>query len=52
MLVTLSKNGGEIMVKNYVLDTNILIHDPKAIFNFQDNNVIIPFPVLEEIDSL
>ncbi len=40
------------MVKNYVLDTNILIHDPKAIFNFQDNNVIIPFPVLEEIDSL
>jgi len=52
MLVILSKNGGEIMVKNYVLDTNILIHDPKAIFNFQDNNVIIPFPVLEEIDSL
>ncbi|BBE30830.1 phosphate starvation protein PhoH [Tepiditoga spiralis] len=40
------------MVKNYVLDTNTLIHDPKAIFNFQDNNVIIPFPVLEEIDKL
>ncbi|GAB6188686.1 PhoH family protein [Marinitoga arctica] len=40
------------MVKNYVLDTNVLIHDPKAIFNFEDNNVIIPFPVLEEIDNL
>ncbi|APT75392.1 PhoH family protein [Marinitoga sp. 1137] len=40
------------MVKNFVLDTNVLIHDPKAIFNFQDNNVIIPFPVLEEIDNL
>ncbi|WGS65015.1 PhoH family protein [Marinitoga aeolica] len=40
------------MVKNFVLDTNVLIHDPKAMFNFQDNNVIIPFPVLEEIDNL
>ncbi|KLO24863.1 PhoH family protein [Marinitoga sp. 1155] len=40
------------MVKNYVLDTNVLIHDPKAMFNFEDNNVIIPFPVIEEIDNL
>jgi PhoH-like ATPase len=40
------------MVKNYILDTNVLIHDPKSIFNFQDNNVIIPFPVIEEIDKL
>ncbi|OQY09189.1 MAG: phosphate starvation-inducible protein PhoH [Marinitoga sp. 4572_148] len=40
------------MIKNYVLDTNVLIHDPKAILNFEDNNVIIPFPVLEEIDNL
>lgn len=40
------------MIKNFVLDTNVLIHDPKAVFNFQDNNVIIPFPVIEEIDNL
>ncbi|KAF2957026.1 PhoH family protein [Marinitoga sp. 38H-ov] len=40
------------MIKNYILDTNVLIHDPKAIFNFEDNNVLIPFPVLEEIDDL
>lgn len=40
------------MVKNFILDTNVLIHDPKSIFNFQDNNVIIPFPVIEEIDKL
>jgi PhoH-like ATPase len=40
------------MIKNFVLDTNVLIHDPKSIFNFQDNNVLIPFPVLEEIDDL
>nr|WP_233488374.1 PIN domain-containing protein [Petrotoga sp. 9PW.55.5.1] len=40
------------MVKNFVIDTNVLIHDPNSILNFQDNNVIIPFPVIEEIDKL
>ncbi|AEH51044.1 PhoH family protein [Pseudothermotoga thermarum] len=40
------------MVKNYVLDTNVLIHDPNAIYSFQDNNVVIPLPVLEELDKL
>ncbi|MDO7975574.1 PhoH family protein [Oceanotoga sp. DSM 15011] len=40
------------MKKNYVLDTNVLIHDPESIYKFEDNNVIIPFPVLEEIDGL
>lgn len=37
-------------VKNYVLDTNVLVHDPNAILNFKDNNVIIPIEVIEEID--
>lgn len=40
------------MVKNYVLDTNVLIHDPQAIYSFQDNNVILPLPVIEELDKL
>ena len=40
------------MVKNYILDTNVLIHDPYCIFKFEDNNLIIPFPVIEEIDKL
>ncbi len=40
------------MVKNYVLDTNVLIHDPEAMYSFEDNNVIIPLPVLEELDRL
>jgi len=40
------------MVKNFILDTNVLIHDPKSIYAFQDNNVIIPLPVLEELDNL
>ncbi len=38
------------MKKNYVLDTNVLLHDPRAIYRFEDNNVIIPIHVLEEID--
>lgn len=37
-------------MKNFVLDTNVLIHDPTAIFQFDDNRVIIPLKVLEEID--
>lgn len=39
------------MKKNYVLDTNILLHDPQAIFRFDDNNVIIPIYVIEEVDQ-
>jgi PhoH-like ATPase len=37
-------------VKNYILDTNVLLHDPNSILNFEDNSVIIPIEVLEEID--
>ncbi|MGB9614520.1 MAG: PhoH family protein [Fervidobacterium sp.] len=40
------------MIKNYVLDTNVLIHDPEAIYSFEDNNVFIPLPVIEELDKL
>ncbi|QTA38262.1 PhoH family protein [Thermosipho ferrireducens] len=40
------------MVKNFILDTNVLIHDPLSIYSFQDNNVLIPLPVLEELDKL
>lgn len=38
------------MQKNFVLDANILIHDPGSIFQFEDNTVIIPVSVIEEID--
>jgi len=37
--------------KVYVLDSSVLLHDPNAIFLFQDNEVIIPYVVLEEIES-
>jgi len=36
--------------KTFVLDTNILLADPNAIFSFQDNEIILPFVVLEELD--
>ena len=39
------------MKKTYVLDTNVLLHDPQAIFRFEDNDLIIPITVIEEIDN-
>lgn len=36
--------------KCYVLDTNVLIYDPNAFFKFEENDVIIPLTVIEEID--
>ncbi len=38
-------------VKNYVLDTNVLLHDARSIYSFADNNVVIPIYVIEEIDT-
>ena len=37
-------------MKNYILDTNVVLHDPNALLNFADNNVLIPIEVIEEID--
>ncbi|MGA9526388.1 MAG: PhoH family protein [Myxococcaceae bacterium] len=39
------------MRKNFVLDTNVLLHDPNSIYSFGDNNVVIPIYVIEEIDT-
>ncbi|WP_438280564.1 PhoH family protein [Pseudomonas alabamensis] len=36
----------------YVLDTNVLIHDPNALLNFEEHYVAIPMTVLEELDKL
>jgi PhoH-like ATPase len=38
--------------KSYILDTNVLIHDPRSIFKFEDNNLYVPIYVLEELDKL
>ena len=37
--------------KIFVLDTNIILHDFKSIRKFQDNNVVIPIAVIEELDK-
>ncbi|HEX9779293.1 MAG TPA: PhoH family protein [Geopsychrobacteraceae bacterium] len=37
-------------MKIYVLDTNVLLHDPQAIFKFMENTVVVPLTVVEEID--
>lgn len=37
--------------KIFVLDTNVLLHDHKALSNFQENDMVIPIIVLEELDS-
>jgi PhoH-like ATPase len=39
------------MKKNYVLDTNVLLHDPQCIYKFEDNDLLIPIYVIEEIDN-
>ena len=38
-------------VKHFVLDTNVLLHNPSALFLFEDNEVVIPFDVIEELDK-
>jgi PhoH-like ATPase len=37
-------------VKNYILDTNVLLHDPNSLQSFQEHSVLIPIEVIEEID--
>ncbi|MFP4418336.1 MAG: PhoH family protein [Chitinispirillaceae bacterium] len=37
-------------MKNYVLDTTVLLYDAQALFAFDENNVIIPISVIEDID--
>ncbi|MEO1583228.1 MAG: PhoH family protein [Planctomycetota bacterium] len=39
-------------VKHFVLDTNVLLHNPNALFVFEENHVIIPYPVIEELDTM
>ena len=40
------------MIKNYVIDTNVMIHDPLFLYNFQDNHLILPLVTVEELDGL
>ena len=39
-------------IKTFVLDTNVLLHDPHSIFKFQEHHLAIPVEVLEELDAI
>lgn len=38
--------------KHFILDTNVLLHNPNALFVFKEHHVVIPFPVIEELDMM
>jgi PhoH-like ATPase len=38
------------MKTTYVLDTNVLLHDPNAMLQFKDNDVVLPITIIEELD--
>ena len=37
--------------KNFVLDTNVILHDYNCLKNFQENDIYLPIVVLEELDK-
>lgn len=39
------------LVKNFVLDTNVLLHDPHCLNRFENNHLFIPVEVLSELDK-
>lgn len=39
-------------VRHYVVDTNVLLHNPNALFVFKEHHVVIPFAVIEELDAM
>jgi PhoH-like ATPase len=45
------QNPPRTRIKNYVLDTNVLLHDPHSVYRFADNHVWIPIDVLSELDQ-
>jgi PhoH-like ATPase len=39
-------------IKHFVVDTNVLLHNPNALFVFKEHHVVIPFKVIEELDKM
>ncbi len=46
-----SRPRNELEVKLFVLDTNVLMHDPMSLFRFEEHDIYLPMIVLEELDS-
>ena len=45
------QSGKPRLPKIFVLDTNIILHDSRSIYNFQENDLVIPIAVIEELDK-
>ncbi|MCV6590544.1 MAG: PhoH family protein [Marinobacterium sp.] len=39
-------------LKLYILDTNVLLHDPRCLYEFEEHDIVIPMTVLEELDDI
>ncbi len=48
---TVSKSSKKSNSKLFVLDTNVLLHDPTSLFRFEENDICLPMLVLEELDN-
>jgi PhoH-like ATPase len=46
-----ARSAGRTGERIFVLDTNVLIHDPTAIFRFDEHDIYLPMVVLEELDA-
>lgn len=44
-------SNGNGHIKTFVIDTNVLLHNPNALFLFEENEVVIPLDVIEELDK-
>ncbi len=51
-MVESETKGCEEKKKTFILDTNVLIHDFNALESFEENHVVLPIRVIEELDSL
>ena len=45
------KTGGAAASKLFVLDTNVLMHDPTSLFRFEEHDIYLPMLTLEELDN-
>jgi len=46
-----AKDSGPVVRKLFVLDTNVLMHDPSSLFRFEEHDVYLPMMTLEELDN-
>ncbi|MEI6274169.1 MAG: PIN domain-containing protein, partial [Phycisphaerae bacterium] len=48
--IQVGPGGATDLRKHFVVDTNVLLHNPNALFKFEEHEVVIPLQVIEELD--